>query len=204
MASDRIGTIVLGAGDASRMGEPKQLLKWQGETLIQRAIRQAEDLDRGPIILVLGAHAELIEAELLEGRYRITRNEAWETGMGSSIVCGLRALLEEASSLDGVLITLVDQPLINTPDLEKIIAIFKKNNSPLVAAFYENTLGVPALFSADLFPQLLTLSGQKGAKAIISKYSESLAKLDLPAAKLDLDTPEEWKAFLQRKNFGNF
>ncbi len=204
MASDGIGTIVLGAGAASRMGEPKQLLKWQGETLVQRAIRQAEDLEAGPVILVLGANADLIEPELLSGRYHISRNEAWETGMGSSIVCGLQALLEGAPSLDGVLITLVDQPLILTADLGKIIEISKKNNPPLVAAFYGNTLGVPALFSADLFSELLTLSGQKGAKAIISKYSESLAKLDLPAAKLDLDTPEEWKAFLQRKNFGNF
>ncbi len=204
MASDRIGTIVLGAGAASRMGEPKQLLKWQGETLAQRALRQAEGLDVGPVVLVLGAYAQLIESQLLPGEYRITYNEAWKTGMGSSIVCGLQALLEEAQLLDAVLITLVDQPLINTVDLEKIIEIFKKNNTSLVAAFYENTLGVPALFSADLFPELLTLSGQKGAKAIINKYSESLAKLDLPAAKLDLDTPEEWKAFLQQKNFGNF
>ncbi|NET35895.1 MAG: nucleotidyltransferase family protein, partial [Cyanothece sp. SIO1E1] len=165
---------------------------------------QAEDLEAGPVILVLGANADLIEGELLSGRYRISRNEAWKTGMGSSIVSGLQALLEQSKSLDAVLITLVDQPLITTTDLEKIIEIFKKNNAPLVTAFYENTLGVPALFSADLFPELLTLSGQKGAKAIISKYSQSLAKLDLPAAKLDLDTPEEWKAFLQRKNFGNF
>lgn len=204
MGTDRIGTIVLGAGAASRMGEPKQLLKWQGETLVQRAIRQAENLQKGPVILVLGANAALIEAELQEGGYQIAHNEAWKTGMGSSIVCGLQALLAWSDPMAGVLITLVDQPLINTSDLEKIVAIFKKNNLPLVAAFYGNTLGVPALFSADLFPELLTLSGQKGAKAIISKYRQSLAKLDLPAAKLDLDTPEEWKAFLERKNFGNF
>ena len=204
MASGRIGTIILGAGASSRMGEPKQLLQWQRESLVQRAVRQAENLQMGPVILVLGANAALIEAELQEGRYQLAHNEAWETGMGSSIVSGMQALSASTQSLDAVLITLVDQPLVNTSDLEKIIEIFKKNNTPLVAASYGNTLGVPALFSADLFPELLTLSGQKGAKAIISKYSQSLAKLDLPAAKLDLDTPEEWKAFLERKNLGNF
>lgn len=204
MASGRIGTIILGAGASSRMGEPKQLLQWQRESLVQRAVRQAENLQVGPVILVLGANAALIEAEVQEGRYLLAYNEAWETGMGSSIVSGMQALSASTQSLDAVLITLVDQPLVNTSDLEKIIEIFKKNNTPLVAASYGNTLGVPALFSADLFPELLTLSGQKGAKAIISKYSQTLAKLDLPAAKLDLDTPEEWKAFLERKNLGNF
>lgn len=204
MPSNPIGTIILGAGASSRMGEPKQLLKWREETLVQRAIRQVVALQLGPVVLVLGANADLIESQLERGEYEVTRNEAWASGMGSSIACGVEALLASSTSLAGVLITLVDQPLIKTVDLEKIIAIFEKKSTPIVAAFYENTLGVPALFSAELFPELLTLSGQKGAKAIISKYRESLAKLELPAAKLDLDTPEEWQAFLQRKNFGNY
>ncbi|MBX2874200.1 MAG: nucleotidyltransferase family protein [Saprospiraceae bacterium] len=204
MPSNPIGTIILGAGASSRMGEPKQLLKWQGETLVQRAIRQAEALQLGPVVLVLGANADLIEAQLVKGRYAVAHNEGWASGMGSSIACGLQALLHSSNPLAGVLITLVDQPLIETANLQSLIKKFKKNNSPIVAAYYGDTLGVPALFSADLFSELLTLSGQKGAKAIISKYSESLAKLDLPAAKLDLDTPEEWQSFLQRKNFGNY
>lgn len=204
MPSNPIASIILGAGASSRMGEPKQLLKWRGETLVQRAIRQAEALEIGPVVLVLGANADVIKPKLKESGYEVAWNEAWASGMGSSIACGLQTLLQSSNSLAGVLITLVDQPLISTSDLNKIIAVFKKNNPPLVAAYYGNTLGVPALFSADLFPELLTLSGQKGAKTIISKYSESLAKLELPAAKLDLDTPEEWQAFQQRKNFGNY
>lgn len=203
-ASNKIGTIILGAGASSRMGEPKQLLRWKKETLVDRAIAQAIGLAAGPVVLVLGANAKLISSSLSSGDYDIAQNENWKTGMGSSIVCGLRTLLDAPEQLAGVLITLVDQPLITTFDLEKIIEKFKKDFPPIVAAFYEHTLGVPALFSADLFPELLTLSGQKGAKAIINKYRESLAKLDLPAAKIDLDTPQEWQTFLQRKNFGNF
>jgi len=203
-ASNKIGTIILGAGASSRMGEPKQLLRWKKETLVDRAIAQAIGLAAGPVVLVLGANAELIASSLSPGKYHIAQNENWKTGMGSSIVCGLQTLLDAPGQLAGVLITLVDQPLITSSDLEKIIEKYKKVLPPLIAAFYEDTLGVPALFSADLFPELLTLSGQKGAKAIINKYRESLAKLDLPAAKIDLDTPEEWQTFLQRKNFGNF
>lgn len=199
-----IGTIILGAGASSRMGRPKQLLMWRNELLVNRAIRQATALEAGPVALVLGANADLIANEVEDTSITIGVNENWAEGMGGSIVTGLRALLEKDADLEGVLITLVDQPLIDTIHLLEIIENFKKNNSPLVAAAYGDTLGVPALFSADLFPRLLTLSGREGAKKIIHQVRDRLTKWPLPAAKIDLDTPEEWKAFLAKENGGNY
>lgn len=199
-----IGTIILGAGASSRMGRPKQLLMWRNELLVNRAIRQATALEAGPVALVLGANADLIANEVEDTSITIGVNENWAEGMGGSIVTGLRALLEKDADLAGVLITLVDQPLIDTIHLLEIIENFKKNNSPLVAAAYGDTLGVPALFSADLFPRLLTLSGREGAKKIIHQVRDRLTKWPLPVAKIDLDTPEEWKAFLAKENRGNY
>ncbi len=195
-----IGTIILGAGASSRMGRPKQLLAWRNELLVNRAVRQATALEAGPVALVLGANADLIAKEVEDTSITIGVNDNWAEGMGSSIVTGLKALLEKDSDLEGVLITLVDQPLIDSTHLLEIIENFKKNNSPLVAAAYGDTLGVPALFSADLFPRLLTLSGREGAKKIIHQVRDKLTKWPLPAAKIDLDTPEEWKAFLAKEN----
>lgn len=200
----QIGILILGAGSSSRMGEPKQLLEWRGKALVNHALDQAIQANAGPVVLVLGAKADLIQSKLRAGAYTVAVNEAWSTGMGSSIACGLRALLAEHGPLAGVLITLVDQPLVASTHLKKIIQKFKKKSAPITVASYGDTLGVPALFSADLFPELLTLSGQKGAKAMISKYSKTLTKLPLPAALIDLDTPEEWHAFLTEKNFGNY
>lgn len=195
-----IGTIILGAGASSRMGRPKQLLAWRNELLVNRAVRQATALEAGPVALVLGANADLIAKEIEDPSITIGVNDNWAEGMGGSIVTGLKALLEKDSDLEGVLITLVDQPLIDSTHLLEIIENFKKNNSPLVAAAYGDTLGVPALFSADLFPRLLTLSGREGAKKIIHQVRDKLTKWPLPAAKIDLDTPEEWKAFLAKEN----
>ncbi len=195
-----IGTIILGAGASSRMGRPKQLLAWRNELLVNRAVRQATALEAGPVALVLGANADLIAKEVEDTSITIGVNDNWAEGMGGSIVTGLKALLEKDSDLEGVLITLVDQPLIDSTHLLEIIENFKKNNSPLVAAAYGDTLGVPALFSADLFPRLLTLSGREGAKKIIHQVRDKLTKWPLPAAKIDLDTPEEWKAFLAKEN----
>lgn len=198
--TNTIGTIILGAGASSRMGRPKQLLAWRNELLVNRAVRQATALEAGPVALVLGANADLIAKEVEDTSITIGVNDNWAEGMGGSIVTGLKALLEKDSDLEGVLITLVDQPLIDTTHLLEIIENFKKNNSPLVAAAYGDTLGVPALFSADLFPRLLTLSGREGAKKIIHQVRDKLTKWPLPAAKIDLDTPEEWKAFLAKEN----
>lgn len=195
-----IGTIILGAGASSRMGRPKQLLAWRNELLVNRAVRQATALEAGPVALVLGANADVIAKEVEDTSITIGVNDNWAEGMGGSIVTGLKALLEKDSDLEGVLITLVDQPLIDSTHLLEIIENFKKNNSPLVAAAYGDTLGVPALFSADLFPRLLTLSGREGAKKIIHQVRDKLTKWPLPAAKIDLDTPEEWKAFLAKEN----
>jgi len=198
--TNTIGTIILGAGASSRMGRPKQLLVWRNELLVNRAVRQATALEAGPVVLVLGAHADLIANEVEDTSIIVGVNDNWEEGMGGSIVTGLKALLKKDSNLAGVLITLVDQPLIDTTHLLEIIEIFNKNNSPLVAAAYGDTLGVPALFSADLFPRLLTLSGREGAKKIIHQVQGKLTKWPLPAAKIDLDTPGEWKAFLAKEN----
>ena len=198
--TNTIGTIILGAGASSRMGRPKQLLEWRNELLVNRAIRQATALSAGPVVLVLGANAEVIAGKVTDPFIITAVNDNWAEGMGGSIVTGLKALQKHRSNLEGVLITLVDQPLITTTHLSEIIEKFKKNNTPLVAAAYGNTLGVPALFSADLFPRLLTLSGKEGAKKIIHQVRDKLTKWPLPVAKIDLDTPEEWKAFLAKEN----
>lgn len=200
----QIGTIILGAGASSRMGTPKQLLEWQGESLVNRAIREAKALECGPVVLVLGANARLIQDTLVEADLLVAINENWSSGMGSSIVAGLEKLLQIEPALGAVLISLVDQPLINSTHLQLLIKKWQEKKVPLVAAFYEKSLGVPALFSTELFPELLTLSGKMGAKKIIHKYKDQLAELALPAAQIDVDTPEEWKSFLAQKNFGNF
>lgn len=198
--TNTIGTIILGAGASSRMGRPKQLLEWHDELLVNRAIRQATALQAGPVALVLGANAEVIAEKVTDPSIMIAVNDNWAQGMGSSIVTGLTALQEHHAKLAGVLITLVDQPLITSTHLAEIIEKFKNNNTPLVAAAYGDTFGVPALFSADLFPRLLTLSGKEGAKKIIHQVRDKLTKWPLPAAKVDLDTPEEWNAFLAKEN----
>src|SRR5258707_4179867 len=92
-----IGVIVLAAGASSRMGEPKQLLRYDKETLLGRAVRAALEARLGPVVVVLGSEADAMQEEIAALDVKIFVNQSWQDGMGSSIRCGLQALETEVT-----------------------------------------------------------------------------------------------------------
>ena len=188
--------ILLAAGEASRMGRPKQLLELHGITLLEIALRKAGVAGYAPLVVVGGAYRDPIEklcGEMLSDVF-FCYNPDWATGMGSSIACGIRYLLDIAPDSPGALICLADQPLIRAEQLEEMRLQWEANAAPYVAAFYRNKPGAPALFSHSLFPDLLQLRGEEGAKTLFSRHSGE--RFPLPEAALDMDTPEDWAAFI--------
>ena len=189
---------LLAAGASTRMGQPKQLLRYQGESLLRRSLRIAMETPFRPIVVVLGARAAELEAELEEAEAQIVYNSAWATGMGSSAATGLEALLRTEPELDAVFFILVDQPYLTAAHLvemkKQLDAALEKVGA---ASAYEGTLGVPALFRKALFPELMQLHGKKGAKPVIEKYRAQLLAVPFPQGRIDLDTPEDWYRFLK-------
>jgi len=188
--------ILLAAGSASRMGRPKQLLELRGMTLLEIALRKARQAGYAPLLVVGGAYREPMEklcAEVLP-ELSFCYNPDWPTGMGSSIACGLRYLLEIAPDTPGALIFLADQPGVRADQLEEMRLIWESDNPPFVAAYYREKPGAPALFSHTLFPELLQLAGAEGAKSLFARFAGTM--YPLPEAAIDLDTPEEWAKFV--------
>jgi molybdenum cofactor cytidylyltransferase len=187
MTANKLGAILLAAGGSSRLGRSKQLLKYKNETLLRRAARSLADSVYFPVVVVLGAEADAAANEL-EGLavYRLV-NEAWADGMGSSIRAGLEKLLEIEPDAAGVLICLCDQPKVTTEMLNGFAEKFGEANASIVASAYDSVVGVPALFSREVFNELLALAGDKGAREIIRK-SGGVVALDLPEAAKDIDT----------------
>lgn len=194
------GIIILAAGASTRMGQPKQLLRVGSESLIQRVLRTVMASTFRPVVVVLGAKREKIEPELEVFPVHKVFNEIWSSGMGSSISAGLSYLLQEEPSLDAVIILVGDQPLLNTQVLLDLHQLAQTQQAPLVVSHYANTMGVPALFTRALFPELIALEGATGAKALIQKYRNQAAVLEFPEGFLDLDTPEDWTAFERTLN----
>ena len=174
-----IGLMVLAAGGSSRFGSPKQLTTIDGETLLRRAARTAESFP-GRAVIVLGAHAESLRSEI-EGA-GIVVNEEWQRGLATSIHAGVRALLD----CEAIVIALADQPDVGIRELQSLIDVHLATGAPIVAAGYEGLAGVPALFDRSLYPALLALEGDEGAKRILRTRSD-VQIVPMPQAARDID-----------------
>ncbi len=190
-----IGIVILAAGESRRFGSPKQLINFDGGTLLNWVILNAVS-SKLQTTVVLGAHADEISKSIsiAEKTARIVINENWEAGMGSSIATGLTFAIKNNPDLEGIIFLLCDQPLVTSATIEKLIMAQKASGSNIVASEYEDSLGVPALFTRKLFPELIVLDGHKGAKSVIDKHENAgIVRVFAPENAFDIDTQEDLK-----------
>ena len=191
-----VGLIILAAGKASRMGKPKQLLTYQGISLISHAVKIALNSICKPVVVVLGAYAEQIKPQIDKFPIQIVENPHWQTGMSSSIRAGITAIKESNSKLDAVIIALADQPLINSAVFNQLIQSYQQTENIIIASAYDDIVGVPALFNQSLFSELMQLQGDKGAKYLMRKYQNEVLTIKIPEAGIDIDTPDDYEKLL--------
>ncbi|AHG89695.1 MobA-like NTP transferase domain protein [Gemmatirosa kalamazoonensis] len=185
MPVKRVAAVVLAAGASTRLGRPKQLVLHDGEPLVRRAARAALDAGAEPAVVVLGAHADLVRRALDGLPVSAVMNDAWETGMASSLRVGARAALDAGA--DAVLVTLVDQPLVDAAALRRLVAAFPGPYG-VVASTYGDALGVPALFAREHAEALLHLTGDAGAGGWLRARGAAVTRVAMDEAALDVDT----------------
>lgn len=186
--------LVLAAGNSSRLGQPKQLLIYQRETLLHRAVRGALAAGCAPVIVVTGAlDAELRQA-VADLPCQAVHSPNWATGMGASIRAGVAAL--GALHPDNVLVMSCDQPLVTADALRQLLRLQQISGAPAAAAAYADTFGIPAVFGPAALADLRRLRPEQGAKSLLAGYGPALALLPLPAAAFDVDTPAAYAALL--------
>ena len=190
---NNVGIIILAAGSSSRFGHPKQLLQFEEKTLLRRTIESAQKSDCFPLVVVLGAYFEQIENEIIDFDCAIVFNADWQTGMSSSIKIGVEKMLELAPDISAVVIALCDQPFVKSEHFNKLVEKFLETKKPIIASFYNETFGVPALFAKEMFSELSKLEGDKGAKEFIRKNLDLVEKIYLPEAEIDIDTKEDFE-----------
>ena len=174
--------IILAAGSGTRMGGPKALLAFEGETLLQRAIRMAQTAGCEPVIAVVGDWAP----GPLDSSVRVIRNPEASEGMASSLRHGVAALPPDTAS---ALFLVVDQPAVDVPLLQKLLSLTAEDPDRPAACAYAGTIGIPAVLPRRLFPELLALRGDRGAKAILLR--EGAAMLAFAEGSADLDEPQD-------------
>jgi len=172
------------------MGNPKQLLPYNAKTLVQHALHEAQHALQQPVVLVTGAHKDLVEQN---NAVLIAHNAEWKEGIASSIRTGLSAALKQKPDLDAVIFIVCDQPHISAALLKELIDAHSASGKEIVASSYADTVGIPALFGKSFFDALLKLKGDEGAKKIILQNPGSVAVVDFPQGGIDIDTPADYQ-----------
>src|SRR5579862_9316092 len=109
-----IGAIILAAGGSMRMGRPKQLLQFRGQSFLRRAATVAIDAKCNPVVVVVGNDAAAMLAELTSLPVHPIENPDWQRGIGTSIRAGVRKLLDLQPDMIATFIHLCDQPLVTS------------------------------------------------------------------------------------------
>jgi len=171
--------ILLAAGASRRLGTPKQLARWRGESLLRRAAKAAAACH--PLLVVTGCRAEAMAAELEGISATLVDNPAWEEGMASSLRAGVAALPADAP---GALFLVCDQPAVDADLVARLLGAWKGDP---VACVYGGVRGVPAILPARLFPAVLALRGDRGARALLA--GADVAEVAFPEGAWDVDEP---------------
>jgi molybdenum cofactor cytidylyltransferase len=182
----KIATLILAAGESKRMNGIKQLLPWKDSTLLEHAITQSLQSCANDVYLVLGANKDKILKAVDTRKVNIIINDDWSLGMGTSIAAVIRFIRANQLDFDGILIRLVDQPLLDVNYYNILIDKYI-DSKHIIASSYKSGYGVPAIFDKIYFDELLVLKPDKGAKGVINGHKKELIVVDSEGRTIDLD-----------------
>ena len=193
-SSGKPAAILLAAGRSTRMGEDNKLTRLlDDKPLVAHAADALLLAGAGPVTVVTGHDADAVR-EALDGRDLVfTHNPHFARGMSTS----LRAGLEAVRGASGALVALGDMPDLDSADLAKLLATFAEHDGARIVAARDpqtGRRGNPVVWPAAMFPQLMDLSGDRGARAILLEHADDIVSVDVEGAALDLDTPDAFTA----------
>lgn len=191
--------IILAAGESSRMGQPKQLLKYNDGLLLQHAIDEASAAGAQHVVVVLGSGAENISRQIKKKNANVFHNKKWQEGIASSIREGLQQSLLISANTDAVILMVCDQPYVSANLLRNLVTQHIETGKPIVASQYKDTLGTPVLFHKSFFPELLKLEGDTGAKKVLMDNIEQVQAVKFPLGDIDIDNMADYEMLVKRK-----
>ena len=176
------------------MGEVNKLTKiWRGKPLVAHVMDAARSSTLSNIVVVTGHQSEQV-AECVGDGVDLVHNRDFATGMASSLRAGIAEV--QSSDADAVLVLLGDMPLVSNDDIDQILSAFlEAGDDAIVQATFDGKPGNPVLIPKMYFDELLKVTGDKGARDLIKRYSNDRVLVEIgPAAAQDFDVPEAFES----------
>ncbi len=193
MTTPRLQGVVLAAGESSRLGRQKQLLEYNGATLLELTIQNLS-LATGELpLVVLGSEWQEISRRLDAKAGLVIVNEDWRSGQASSLRVAIRSL---ADTVDAALFAVCDQPRVTEQHYQALQASFLHKPLSAHASFYNDRAGVPAIIPRRLFDRVDALTGDQGARVLLREAGSDVVHLRCDEATLDIDNEADWQRFL--------
>lgn len=170
-----LAAVILSGGASSRMGSPKALLAYQGRPFLEHLLEVSQHPKISTRRVVLGAHAEPIAREIHLHADEIVINDEWEKGQLSSIHAALHSL---PAGIDGMLLLLIDHPLISAGLVRELIEAFYASRKPIVLPLYRGRRGHPIIFSSTLFPELMAAPLETGARYVVWQHAAEIQAVE--------------------------
>jgi CTP:molybdopterin cytidylyltransferase MocA len=192
-----IAGVILAAGASSRMGRPKAALPLgaRGDTVLSRGVRTLLEAGVPSVAVVSGAAPEAVRAALgrRSRRVRIVHHPGWAAGQLSSLLAALDAV--DDPSLEALLVTLVDVPLVAPDTVRQVIRAWRDTRAPIVRPAIGDRHGHPVIFDRAVFGDLRSADPSMGAKAVVRAYESRIVNVPVTdeGAFVDLDTPEDYQ-----------
>jgi len=189
MAAPRIAAVVLAAGLSSRMGSNKLLSDLNGQALIKHTVERLSKAAIDEVIVVTGHQAAEVQFALKDHKVRFVHNSDYAQGLSTSVRTGIAA----AQEFDAAFVCLGDMPLIESADLNRMIAAFNSvEGRSIVAPVLGRKLGNPVLWGQEHFVDLKALTGDRGARSLVEARRDLIVEIAVTheGFLLDADTPE--------------
>jgi len=215
-----IAGVILAAGESSRFGKPKQLLDYHGQPFVRKVAQTALEAGLAAVIVVTGAHAELVEVALEGLSIVVIRNQEWSTGQSSSIKAGVSALtlplpfpplpspvgrgkgrvaegrVGIGEGVGAAIFLLADQPQVTAHVIRALVERHATERAAIVAPLAADRRANPVLFDCNTFDDLLAITGDVGGRAIFSKYKVDYITWHDESLLFDVDTEDDYHKLL--------
>jgi len=191
-----VAGVLLAAGSSLRMGRPKALLPYRGSTLLRHAAEILCATACSPRLVIAGPELEKSCWQVQDLDVAVVENPDHRDGLSTSLRAALRAIeaRSDCDETEGLLITLVDQPLVSATHLNDVLQAGRATG--LAATSWAATFGPPAFLHRAFFSSLKALRGDAGAKQILSMHPQRLRLVAFPGAALDVDDESDYERLL--------